>query len=536
MTAPGAASSPRRPAPAMANSPRGPAAGPARVLIVDDDPIVADSLAEFLRSEGHAPATALDGHEALAALSAAEAGAVAPFAVVVCDVSMPGMDGFELLGRIAAEHPQTAVLMLTGYGTIENAVRAVRAGACDYLTKPVVDDELRIALERALRQQALQAENLSLRQQLDTRFGLDSIIGADPQMLKTFDLIEAVAPTRTTVLMTGESGTGKSLVAHAIHHRSPRRDRPFVELACGSIPETLLESELFGHVKGSFTGAHTDKPGKFLAANGGTIFLDEINSASPAMQLKLLRVLQERRLEPVGSNQTVEVDVRVILATNQPLEELVAAGRFRQDLYYRVNVVKIDLPPLRERVSDIPTLAEFFLRQHAAALGRTFAGLSPEALDALRRYPWPGNVRELSNVIERASVLSRGPTITPECLPPHVVAGRPIVRPGFTGPGPGVAGPEGVPLTGPLPPPASPGAGASSPPPTELAPGAGPLDADTALDEALKEPQRRIILDALRACGYNRLKAAERLKINRTTLYKKMRALGIDPAQAARAG
>ncbi|HYD00497.1 MAG TPA: sigma 54-interacting transcriptional regulator, partial [Phycisphaerales bacterium] len=254
-----------------------------RILVVDDDPIVAESLAEFLAAENFRAATASSGLEALDAIAKAETGSEGqapgkpdPFAVAIVDVAMPQMNGMELLKKLGAEHPGTSVLMLTGYGTIESAVQAVRLGAADYLTKPVVDDELRIALERALRQQALQAENRSLKQQLESRYGLENIVGGDPRMLRTYDLIEAVAPTKTTVLMSGESGVGKSLVAHAIHLRSPRRDKPFVELACGSIPETLLESELFGHVKGSFTGAHADKAGKFLAADGGTLFLDEI--------------------------------------------------------------------------------------------------------------------------------------------------------------------------------------------------------------------------------------------------------------------
>ncbi|CAN5835320.1 sigma-54 dependent transcriptional regulator [soil metagenome] len=496
-----------------------------RVLVVDDDPIVAESLAEFLKDEGHDSATAFDGAEALALLSAAESGAPAaghtqgggpvgrPFAVVISDVSMPGMPGMDLLARIRTEHPGAVVLMLTGYGSIENAVLAVRAGAADYLTKPVVDTELRIALERALRQHALLAENRDLKQQLDTRFGLDAIIGHDPRMLRTYDLIEAVAPTKTTVLMTGESGTGKSLVARAIHHRSPRRAKPFVELACGSIPETLLESELFGHTKGSFTGAHADKVGKFLAASGGTIFLDEINSASPGMQLKLLRVLQERKFEPVGSNETIEVDCRVILAGNQPLEDLVAAGRFRQDLYYRINVVKIELPPLRARPSDIEALAHHFLKQHAAAMSRVMTGIDPAALDALRRYPFPGNVRELGNIIERAVVLARRPTVTLEDLPLEVQSG------------PATAGQALEPVGQ-----ASRLAGVASTEPS--APQPQPTT-ETSLDAAMREPEKRIILDALRATKNNRLKAAERLGINRTTLYKKMRQLGIDTDRAA---
>ena len=465
-----------------------------RVLVVDDDPIVAESLAEFLCAEGHRAATALNASEALAALKSAEERAAEepadPFALVLCDVSLPGVGGLELLSRIVRQHPATAVIMLTGYATVETAVEALRAGAVDFLTKPLVDAELRSALERALRQQALLAENANLRRQLDDRYGLGNILGGDHRMRRIFELVEAVAPTRTTVLMTGESGTGKSLVAHAIHLRSPRHDKAFVEISCGSIPETLLESELFGHVKGAFTGAYTDKPGRFLAADGGTIFLDEINSAPPSMQLKLLRVLQERRFEPVGSTRTVEVDVRVVLASNQPLEQLVAEGKFRQDLYYRVNVVKIELPPLRERVGDIPALAEHFLRKHAAELGRQIVGFTPAAMDLLRRYPYPGNVRELQNIVERAAVLARGQTIGEEDLPPNfgTESGAPTLA-------------------------------ASAPDDAEWTP--------MPLEEALREPERRILLRALRANQWNRQQTAAQLGINRTTLYKKMKALGL---------
>ncbi len=480
---------------------------PARILIVDDDPIVAESLAEFLASEGHRPTTALNAVEALNALAKAEldaASGAADFNVVISDVSMPGMDGLALLREITNKHRGVVVIMLTGYGTIESAVVALRQGASDFLTKPVVDDELRIALERALRQQALLAENHILRRRLDGRFSLDNIIGSDHRMQRIFELVEAVAPSRTTVLMTGESGTGKSLIAHAIHHRSPRAGKPYVELSCGSIPETLLESELFGHVKGAFTGAHTDKIGRFLAADKGTIFLDEINSASPGMQLKLLRVLQERKFEPVGSTQTVEVDVRVILASNQPLEQLVAAGQFRQDLYYRINVVKIELPPLRDRVGDIPVLAETFLQKYAAELGKQIVGFTPEAIDALRRYTYPGNVRELQNIVERAAVLSRRQTITVEDLPPQL------------------SGADGAPdpLTARLSIGPSPG-------------GTRHADAETgwvpmSLEEALRGPEKLVLLRALRANDWNRQKTADQLNINRTTLYKKMKQHGID--------
>ncbi len=477
-----------------------------RVLVVDDDPVVASSLAEFLREEKLDPTTAHSAAEALAVLADAEAERAdqpaRPFALAVCDVALPGMGGIELLRAIVKQHPGVAVVMLTGYGTVESAVESLRHGAIDFLSKPAADRELRVSLGRAIRHHAIISENLSLRRRLDDRYSLSTIAGTDGRMMKIFDLVRAVAPSRTTVLMCGESGTGKSLIAHAIHNLSPRRDKAFVELSCGSIPETLLESELFGHVKGAFTGAHTDKPGRFLAANGGTIFLDEINSASPAMQLKLLRVLQERKFEPVGSNATVEVDVRVVLASNQPLERLVADGQFRQDLYYRINVVQIVLPPLRDRPGDVPLLASRFLARYAMELGKQIVGFSDEAMALLTRYSYTGNVRELQNIVERAAVLCHGQTIQAGDLPSNVVDAE--------------AGHAGAC--------ASEGADDSLPWKPML------------LEEAMKDPERRILLRALKANAWNRQKTAEQLGINRTTLYKKLKVLGIEPGDERLAG
>lgn len=481
--------------------------GPTRIIVIDDDPIVADSLAAFFEAEGHPSLAVYGPGEALSAMRHAEESPEGPFGIAVCDVNLPRTSGIELLGEIIKRHRRTAVVMLTGYGTVESAVEALRLGAVDYLTKPVVDEELRIALQRALRHQALQSENVQLRGRIEGTFSLNGIVGHDPRMQKIFEVVRAVASSRTTVLMSGESGVGKSLIAGAIHQASPRKNKPYVELSCGSIPETLLESELFGHTKGAFTGAHADKAGRFLAANGGTLFLDEINSASPGMQLKLLRVLQERKFEPVGSNETIEVDVRVVLASNQPLEDLVASGQFRQDLYYRINVVKIEVPPLRDRVGDITLLAERFLAERGEELGKAFAGFSGEAMDALRRYAFPGNVRELSNIVERAAVLSKGQTITLEDLPPQVIdpnAGRsPLAIAGVGGHEADADDTPWVPMT---------------------------------LTDAMVAPERRIILKALAHNDWNRTATAEQLGINRTTLYKKMRALDIDPDEHARAG
>ncbi|MFO0827447.1 MAG: sigma-54 dependent transcriptional regulator [Phycisphaerales bacterium] len=486
-----------------------------RILVVDDDPIVAQSLSTFLGERQYAVDIAGDAATALDMIRAAERDDDrGVYDVIVADLCMPGLPGstrsalggLDLIARLREERLSPVALAITGYGTVETAVEAVRWGATDVLCKPLVDEELALAVERALQRHALMTENRSLRQQLDRRSGLESIVGTDPRMLRIYDLVAAVAPTKTTVLMTGESGTGKSLIARAIHRNSPRAEKPFVELSCGSIPETLLESELFGHVKGAFTGAHADKKGRFLAAHGGTLFLDEINSASPSMQLKLLRVLQERRFEPVGSSETIDVDVRVVLASNQPLEQLVAAGQFRQDLYYRINVVGIELPPLRDRVADIPHLANHFLREQCREHNRQLAGFTPEAMRLLCAYRFPGNVRELENIVERAVVLCRGGLVTPDDLPASVVEGS-----------------RGSHEPAPNAPPAS----------LRIAPGTTEDWVPMTLEEALREPERQILLRALAANGWNRQRTADQLGINRTTLYKKMRTLGLDGLERA---
>src|SRR3954463_4174310 len=390
----------------QANTPHKP-----RLLVLDEDRIILQSLGQFLRREGYDVRTTDNPEDALGILESN------PVELLLADINMPGIKPADFLRDIRRRFPHVVVIVITGYGSIEGAVEATKIGALDYLTKPIVDDEIRVVVEKAIRQQSLLFENQTLKQQLDLRFGLENVIGHDYKMLKIFDLVEAVADSRTTVLMTGESGTGKSLLARAVHHRSPRRDKPFVEVSCGSLPETLLESELFGHVKGAFTGAIADKMGRFLAADGGTLFLDEINSASPAMQVKLLRVLQERAFEPVGANETRTVDVRVILASNVDLAQLVAAQGFRQDLYYRINVVNIKLPSLRERLSDISLLANYFLKKFTAETGREILGFTEAAISAMQRYTWPGNVRELENAVERAVVLCRRPQIDEADLP-----------------------------------------------------------------------------------------------------------------------
>jgi DNA-binding NtrC family response regulator len=420
--------------------------------------------------------------------------------VLVADVNIPGVKPADFLRDVKRRFPQVVVIVITGYGSIEGAVEATKIGAFDYLTKPIVDDEIRVVVEKAVRQQSLLFENQTLRNQLDLRFGLENIVGHDYKMLKIFDLVEAVADSRTTVLMTGESGTGKSLLARAIHYRSPRRDKPFIEVSCGALPETLLESELFGHTKGSFTGAIADKMGRFMAADGGTLFLDEINSASPAMQVKLLRVLQERAFEPVGSNDTKTVDVRVILATNGDLTQLVTEGKFRQDLYYRINVVSIRMPGLKERIGDIPLLAGHFLRQFCKESGREILGFTESAIASMQRYPWPGNVRELENAVERAVVLCRRPQIDAEDLPESVQFYQSQT-----------ARPAGVHTT---------------------ADGEVYASQPMALEIALQGPERQIIELALKRNNWNRQATAAELNINRTTLYKKMRKYRLDVGEA----
>ncbi|MCX5683165.1 MAG: sigma-54 dependent transcriptional regulator [Planctomycetota bacterium] len=426
----------------------------ARILIVDDEELVLVSLSEFLRLEGHAVETAKTVREAAARLAAGT------FHLIIADVSMPEADGFELLKMV------------------RNRYRAA-----DYLTKPIRDEEIKVRIEKVLAQQSLTAEVRTLKNQLAERYSLDNILGRDYKMLKVFDLVESVADTPTTVLVTGESGTGKSMIARAIHHRSNRRAGPFIEVACGALPETLLESELFGHVKGAFTGAVGDKPGKFKQADGGTIFLDEISTATPALQVKLLRVLQEFEFEPVGGSKTEHADIRCILATNQDLATAVREGKFRQDLYYRVNVVAVHLSPLRERLGDIPLLAEHFLKRHCERTGRNVVGFQEEAIRTLQMFNWPGNVRQLENVIERAVILTKTPTIGVVDLPEEIREPR------------GDADGNGFGLP---------------------------------LKKALQSPEKELIVRALKANQGSRQATAQALGINRTTLYKKMKRYGIE--------
>jgi DNA-binding NtrC family response regulator len=385
-----------------------------RILVVDDEVNARTALAELLRDEGYEVETAADAFKALGKLDA-----FTPDAVVT-DLKMPGMDGIELVKKVRAAEDAPAVVVMTAFGAVQSAVDAMRAGAADYLTKPINFEELLVVLGRVLEHQKLRAEAARMRQRLTERVSRQSMVGSSPPMQRVFEIIEQVAPSKATVLLTGESGTGKELVASAIHERSSRAKGPFIKLHCAALAESLLESELFGHERGAFTGAVARRDGRFQMADGGTLFLDEIGEISPALQVKLLRFLQEHEFERVGGDQTIRVDVRVIAATNRDLVEEVAKGRFREDLFYRLNVVGLELPPLRDRKGDVAALARFFLDRYAADNGKTIEGFAPATVELLLSYDWPGNVRELENAIERAVVMCGAKEIEPRHLPPAV--------------------------------------------------------------------------------------------------------------------
>jgi len=385
------------------------------MLVVDDDPGTSGLLRDIFQQEGYDVTIAARGDQALALAPSR------PFDVVLCDVQLPDMDGIELLRRLRREAPGTAVIMVTAFGTYETAIRALHEGAFDYVRKPFTVQEVRLTVERAMERRRLQknaaAGGSAPTEAAETR----PIIGRNPAMVELFKLVSRVAATKSSVLIQGESGTGKELIARTIHQGSPRAARPFVAVNVTSLSETLLESELFGHVKGAFTGAIERRPGLFVEANHGTIFLDEIGDMSLPMQAKLLRVLQEHEVKPVGANETVPVDVRMVTATHQDLEELVRAGRFREDLYYRLNVVTLRVPRLTERPEDVPLLAEHFLRRFGALSNRPLLGFSVSAMAALQAYPWPGNVRELENVVDRAVALAPGSIVELTDLPDKLI-------------------------------------------------------------------------------------------------------------------
>ncbi len=442
-----------------------------RVLIVDDEPRMAAVVADAIGRAGHGCVTCASGAEALAALEAGGAD------VVVTDWKMPGMDGLELLRELHARQADLPVILLTAYGDVPAAVAAMRAGAFDYVTKPFDNDELRAAVARALERTRLERENRYLRQEVGGRYAPSTVIAESPRSQALLDLVRRVAPSRATVLVQGESGTGKELVARLLHYWSERVGQPFVAVNCKAFAEGVLESELFGHEKGAFTGAASTRAGCFERAAGGTLFLDEIGDVNLDFQAKLLRVLQEGEVLRVGGTEARPVDVRVLAATNRPLREEIAAGRFREDLFFRLNVIPIQLAPLRERREDVLPLARHFLARHGAEAGRSL-GLGADAEQALVAHAWPGNVRELENAIERAVVLARGERITPEDL---------LLETGAT-----------------------------------AVPGAG----DGTLQECLDRAAAARIRGALEAAGGQRAEAARALGVDRTTLYRLMKRLG----------
>jgi len=455
-------------------------AAPASILIVDDESEIRESLETLLELEGYRVATAESGEDGLGRIAGQ------PFDLVLLDLALPGKNGLEVLAEIHERDPQLAVIMITAYGTVENAVNAMQAGAVNFVQKPWDNEKLLADVRAAVARRRVEEENIQLKRALKQRYNFQNIVGKSEPMLHILDLVGQVAPSRSTILIHGESGTGKELIAKAIHMNSPRKDRPFVPVNAGSMPADLLESTLFGHVKGAFTSAVASKKGLFEVADRGTIFLDEIGTMSLETQAKILRVLQDRKFMHLGGVHEVQVDVRVIAATNVDLKKLVQEGHFREDLYYRLNVITIDLPPLRSRREDIPLLVEHFLQKFCAENGQQPKRVSPEALRPLLDYDWPGNVRELENAIERAVVLSTEPAISADLLPPSVTGRDDAVARVFD----------------------------SRP--------------DASLFDIVEDCERRIIVNMLERCNWNQTEAAERFHIPLSTLNQKIKRLNIE--------
>jgi two-component system response regulator PilR (NtrC family) len=385
-----------------------------RILVVDDEESIREFLEIMLKKEGYEVTCAEDGAKARDVL------AKKSFDMVISDLQMPNMTGIELLKFVKESYPELVFMMITAFGTTESAVEAMKMGAYDYLTKPFKIDEVRMNIQNALRTKSLEVENRVLKKELTKEYSFQSLVGNSEAMHRIYDLVKRVSQTPTNVLITGESGTGKEVVAKAIHYNGPLKDKPFVTINCGAIPEQLMESEMFGHKKGSFTGAVADKSGLFEVADGGTLFLDEVGELPLTIQVKLLRAIQERVIRRVGATEDIKVDVRICAATNRDLEDMVKDGTFRQDLFYRLNVINIKTPSLRDRRDDIPLLANHFLRKYNDRLTKTIGAISAEAMEMLKKYDYPGNVRELENIIERTVALEGGATILPESLPPFV--------------------------------------------------------------------------------------------------------------------
>lgn len=449
------------------------------VLIVDDEAAIRESLQTLLELEGYEVESAASGEEGLTKLGAH------PFDLVLLDLALPDRNGMDLLGEIRGTDPQLAVIMITAYGTVENAVRAMQSGAANFIQKPWDNDKLLADVRAAVAHRRTTEENIQLKRALKERYNFENIVGKSEPMLRIFDLVAQVAPSRSTILLQGESGTGKELIAKALHLNSQRKDRPFVPVNTGSMPPDLLESTLFGHVKGAFTSAVASKKGLFEVADRGTLFLDEIGNMGLDTQSKILRVLQDRKFMHLGGVQEIQVDVRIIAATNVDLRQLVREGKFREDLFYRLNVITIDLPPLRQRKEDIPLLVNFFLERYTVENQRTARRVTPEALRALVSYSWPGNVRELENVMERAVVLSSGTDVGLELLP-DLIAGR-----------------------------------SSSFPVLEA-------KTDASLFEIMEECERHIITDMLEKCNWNQTEAADRFRMPLSTLNQKIKRLNIE--------
>ncbi len=461
------------------------------ILVVDDEEVLQDVLGTLLKREGLRPLAARTGEEALL-IAERE-----PIDLVLLDLMLPGMSGMEVLKQIRSRDPEQVVIVVTAYSSIESAIEAMRIGAFHYIPKPFKNEEVLLTIRKGLEQRRLTSENRTLKQELEKRYGLDNIIGKSAPMQQVFDLIRLAAPSKSNMLILGESGTGKELVAKALHHHSRRTQGPFVTVNSGSMPHDLLESTLFGHVKGAFTGAIAAKKGLFEAANNGSIFFDEIGNIPMETQAKLLRVIQEKEFMRLGGIDTIRVDVRLIAATNSDIEALVRRGEFREDLYYRLNVITLQLPPLRDRTEDIPLMARHFLRVYADENGKAMNAISPAAFELLMDYRWPGNVRELENAIERAVVLSSGEVLEVELLPPAVRSAA--------------------------------GAGSSlglNPlPPTTLASGS--------FWDAVSSYERQLVIQALQSAGGVQKKAAELLQIKPTTLHEMMKRLGVNSEVAA---